>query len=140
MSNKDLNKIILIGRLGNDPVQRETKSGVPVVHFSLATSRKRRDTGDGTFDEERPLIEETVWHRVVVWGRQAENCAQYLKKGQTVYVEGSIRTHKYDDKEGIKRWAFEVYADNIGFLGGGRRPSAETDNSVTDESMTPIAV
>lgn len=127
---KDLNKIILIGRLGTDPVQRETKSGIPVTHFSLATSRRvervmkeaepLEDTSDGESSERSARApfpsEETVWHNVVVWGKQAEACTQYLKKGRTVYVEGSIRKRPFIGKDGASRTAFEVHAENVGFL------------------------
>jgi single-strand DNA-binding protein len=142
---RDLNKIILIGRLGNDPVQRETRSGIPVANFSIATSRKRKqDAGSadgqmglGSRGDDRPA-EETVWHRVVVWGKSAETCARYLKKGQSVFVEGSIRTRKYVDKEGVSRFASEVHADEVGFLGGGRlvkRPESE-DELVVEATET----
>jgi single-strand DNA-binding protein len=117
---KDVNKIILIGRLGADPVQRETKSGVPVVHFPIATSRRVREEG-----EAEGFNEETEWHRVVAWGKQAETCAQYLKKGEAVFIEGMMRSRKYDGKDGHSRIAFEVHADNVSFLGGRRSPAPE---------------
>jgi single-strand DNA-binding protein len=118
---KDLNKIILIGRLGADPVQRETKSGISLVQFSLATSRIKRKRSDGVAEdgetETAPeFAEETVWHRVIAWGRQGEVCAQRLKRGQSVFVEGSLRSRKYTDKDNIPRMAFEVHADSVGFL------------------------
>ena len=114
---KDLNKILLIGRLGNDPVRRETKNGTPVTHFSLATSRKLPDgqNDEGASSENR---EETVWHSIVVWGRQAEVCYQFLRKGRTVYVEGAMRKRTYTSKDGQSRISFEVHADSVGFLGG----------------------
>lgn len=129
---KDLNKIILIGRLGTDPVQRETKNGIAVTHFSLATSRSVErvlkatdESGQEPSTEGAPLgessekssrSEETVWHNVVVWGKQAEICSQFLKKGRTVYVEGSIRKRPFIGKDGTSRTAFEVHAENVGFL------------------------
>src|SRR5205823_5551264 len=112
---RDLNKIILIGRLGNNPVRRMTKSGIVVVHFSLATSRRLRPEPDS---EERGATSgggsrsETVWHEVVAWGKLGETCAQYLTKGRSVFVEGSVRTRRYKDKEGISRMSFEVHADS----------------------------
>lgn len=132
---KDLNKIILIGRLGTDPVQRETKNGTPVTHFSLATSRRVATEGtDGT-----EKTEETVWHNVVVWGRQAETCNQYLKKGNTVYVEGSIRKRSYKTQQGEPRISFEVHAENVGFLGGGnKRSNKESESAVTEESAASL--
>jgi len=74
--------------------------------------------------------EETQWHRIVTWGRQAEICAQYLKKGNTVYVEGSIRSHQYEDKTGQNRTSFEIQSENVVFLGG-RKPE-------TNESEAPV--
>lgn len=111
---KDVNKIILIGRLGSDPTHKEFKSGVQVVHFPLATTRKFRT--EGKTDGE--LTEETQWHRVVAWGRQAEICAQYLKKGHTVYVEGMLRSRKYQAKDGTTKYMVEVHAENVSFLNG----------------------
>lgn len=119
---KDLNRIILIGRLGTHPVQRETKTGTAVTNFSLATSRKVMNEVEGENAEKK---EETVWHNVVVWGRQAETCAQFLTKGHTVYVEGSIRKRAYQTKTGEDRISFEVHADSVGFLGGLKRPAEE---------------
>ena len=124
---KDLNKIILIGRLGTDPVQRETKNGIAVTHFSLATSRRVERAsvveevpeGEAAAEgapEKGHRVEETVWHNVVVWGKQAEICSQFLKKGRTVYVEGSIRKRPFIGKDGASRTAFEVHAENVGFL------------------------
>jgi single-strand DNA-binding protein len=116
---KDLNKIILIGRLGADPTLRTTKTGTNVTNFPLATSRRiLRDEND--VEEKKPEIE-TVWHKVYVWGRQGDNCAKYLKKGQSVYVEGSMRSRSYIGKDGISRMSFEVHAETVGFLSGGKK-------------------
>ena len=112
---KDVNKVILIGRLGADPIQRETKNGRAVVRFSLATTRRVRDEGDA---EGQYSGEETQWHSIVAWGKQGENCAQYLKKGHGAYIEGSIRSHKYEGKDGMQRMSFEVHAEQVNFLGG----------------------
>lgn len=124
---KDVNKVLLIGRLGTDPVQRETKNGLAVVHFPLATSRKLLEQEEGAEAKEK---EETQWHKVVVWGKQAEACKQYLVKGQAVYIEGMIRSRKYKGKEGEARFSFEVHAENVSFLGRKRR---------TDESESAAA-
>lgn len=130
---KDVNKIILIGRLGADPVQRETKNGVPVVHFSVATSRRLRDddsaSGEGETGGQGPAFprEETQWHRIVAWGRQGENCAQYLKKGHSVFVEGSLRSHKFEGKDGNSRMAFEIHADNVIFLNRTRTTGSRSE-------------
>jgi single-strand DNA-binding protein len=119
---KDLNKVILIGRLGNDPIRRETKNGTPVAHFSLATSRLLPAASvEGDLGEEAGepgKREETVWHNIVVWGRQGEVCYQFLRKGRTVYVEGAMRKRAFTTKDGQERVSFEVHADSVGFLGG----------------------
>jgi single-strand DNA-binding protein len=132
---KDLNKILLIGRLGNDPVRRETKSGLAVAHFSLATSRK---VPEGPVEEgvEPTLREETDWHNIVVWGRQAEVCFQYLRKGRTIYVEGSIRKRTYTGKDGQLKVNFEVHADSVRFLsslGGSASAQDQADEVVESE-------
>ena len=128
---KDVNKIILIGRLGADPIQRDTKTGNTVVHFPLATSRKLKEA-----DAEEKPAEETQWHRVVVWGRLGEICAQYLKKGHSVYVEGSVRSHKYETKEGEARMAFEVYAEDVNFLGRPHRARNPGEDSGQELAAT----
>ena len=110
---KDVNKVILIGRLGADPVQRETKNGTPVVHFPIATSRRIRSEAE---DGGEKTSEETQWHRVVAWGKQGEACAQYLKKGQTAFVEGMFRSRQFDGKDGASRMSFEVHAENVSFF------------------------
>ncbi len=116
---KDINKVILVGRLGADPIQRYTKNGTPVVHFSVATSRRIFRESSEPSVEAAPT-EETQWHRVVAWGRQGEACAQYIKKGHAVYVEGYLKSRQYDDKEGKSKTSFEVQVDTISFLGAPR--------------------
>lgn len=128
---KDVNKIILIGRLGADPVLRETKTGAVVVHFPVATSRRVKSTEP---NEDETKVEETQWHRIVAWGRQGETCAQYLRKGQKVYVEGSILSRKYEGKDGNERMSFEVIADTVSFLGGGKPVSTGPSEGLITES------
>ncbi len=106
-----VNKVILVGNLGKDPEVRFTPSGRAVAKFPLATT-------DSWTDQENSRQERTEWHNVVVWGKQAESCGQYLAKGRQVYVEGAIRSRSYDDKEGNKRYITEVVAQRIQFLGG----------------------
>lgn len=116
---KDVNKIILMGRVGADPIQRETRSGLAVVNFPLATSRRLKADAEGGGGGDSPgegANEETQWHRIVVWGRDAENCAQYVRKGQPLFIEGSVRTRKFEAKDGSSRVAFEVHAENVIFL------------------------
>lgn len=108
-----VNKVILIGNLGRDPELRYTPSGQPVANFTLATT-------ENWTNKENQREERTEWHRIVVWGRQAENCAQYLAKGRTVFVEGRIQTREWEDREGQKRRTTEVVAQNVQFLGGPR--------------------
>lgn len=122
---KDVNKAILLGRLGTDPVQRHTKTGKPVVHFPMATSRRFYRETEASLAE-GSLIEETQWHQIVVWGIQADACARYLKKGQSVYVEGFFKTHSYDDKNGVTRISTEVHAETVSFLNGSRASVEET--------------
>jgi single-strand DNA-binding protein len=107
-----VNKVILVGNLGRDPEVRFTANGKAVARFSVATSEMWNDT-EGTRQER------TEWHNVVVWGKQAESCGQYLQKGRQVYIEGSIRNRQYDDKDGNKKYITEVNAQRVQFLGGG---------------------
>src|SRR6059036_1532447 len=109
-----VNKALLIGNLGKDPEVRFTASGRAVARFPVATSEVWNDA-------EGQRQERTEWHNVVVWGKQAETCGQYLAKGRQVYVEGSIRTRQYDDKEGNRRYITEIIAQRVQFLGGGGR-------------------
>jgi len=106
-----VNKVILIGNLGRDPELRYTQSGQAVANFNIATTEKFNDK-DGNPQER------TEWHRIVVWGKQAENCAQYLSKGRSAYIEGSLQTRDWEDKEGIKRYTTEIRAQRVQFLGG----------------------
>ena len=106
-----VNKVILVGNLGRDPERRSTPSGQQVATFSVATSRKWRDR-DGNRQEQ------TEWHTVVCWGRQAEVAGEYLRKGRQVYVEGRLQTRSWDDKQtGEKRYRTEVICDNFQMLG-----------------------
>ena len=106
-----VNKVILIGNLGRDPELRFTRDGQGVANFTLATNERWRDK-DGQ-NQER-----TEWHRIVVWGKTAENCAQYLQKGRSCYIEGRIQSREWEDKEGNKRQTTEIVAQNVTFLGG----------------------
>ena len=106
-----VNKVILVGNLGRDPEVRNTPSGQTVAEFSLATNRRWRDR-DGNRQEQ------TEWHRIVCWGRQAEVAGQYLNKGKQIYVEGRLQTRSWDDKNtGEKRYRTEVICDNFQMLG-----------------------
>lgn len=107
-----LNKVMLIGNLGRDPEVRSTPSGQNVASFSLATNRKWKDR-DGNRQEQ------TEWHNIVCWGRQAEIAGQYLTKGKQIYVEGRIQTQSWDDKQsGEKKYRTEIVCDRFQMLGG----------------------
>lgn len=109
---KSLNKVMLIGNLGKDPELRYTTSGVAVATFSLATNESWKDQ-DGN------LQERTEWHNIVAWKKLAEICAEWLKKGKKVYIEGRIQTRSYDDKNtGQKKYMTEIVADNMIMLDG----------------------
>lgn len=106
-----VNKAILIGNLGRDPELRYTQSGEPVCNFSIATSEQ-------WMDKSGEKQERTEWHRIVVWGKTAESCAQYLAKGSQAFIEGSIQTREWEDKEGQKRTTTEIKARTVQFLDG----------------------
>ena len=106
-----VNKVILVGNLGADPELRYTGGGSAVTDLRIATSRRFKGKDGG-------IQEETEWHRVVVWGKQAEMCKEYLAKGRQVYLEGRLKTEQWVDKDGNKRWTTKVVADQVVFLGG----------------------
>jgi single-strand DNA-binding protein len=106
-----VNKVILVGRLGRDPETRYTSSGQAVANFSVATDESYKDRNG-----ERQ--KRTEWHKIVVWGKQAEIAQQYLKKGSLVFIEGRIQSREWQDKEGPKRTSFEIVATNFRMLGG----------------------
>lgn len=120
-----VNKAILVGRLGRDPETRYTSSGQAVCNFTLATDESYRDRAG-----ERQ--KRTEWHRIVVWGKQAEIAQQYLHKGSLIFLEGRIQTRQWDDREGQKRTTVEIVANNFRMLGsradsapaGGGEPEA----------------
>ena len=107
-----INKVILIGNLGRDPEVRYTPNGNAVCNISVATTRNWKDKTSGD------KVEETEWHRVVFYDRLAEIAGEYLKKGRSVYVEGRLKTRKWQDKEGKEVYTTEVIADNMQLLGG----------------------
>ena len=110
---KSVNKVILVGRLGRDPELKYTASGTPFCRFSMATDDSWTDKGSGERSER------TEWHNIVVWDKLAEICNNYLTKGRLVYIEGSLQTREWDDKEGVKRKTTEVRARDMVMLGGG---------------------
>lgn len=125
-----LNKVQLIGNVGNDPEVRYTKSGKAVTSFSLATSEKFKDK-DGNKDES------TEWHRIVIWGKLAEIAGEYLSKGKQIYVEGKNQTREWDDKDGNKKQTTEVVCHVMTMLGktqgGGQASSSSSGPPASSE-------
>lgn len=109
---RGVNKVILVGNLGADPEKRTTQSGTTITTLSIATSESWRDKQTGEQQER------TEWHRVKLFGKLGDIAADYLAKGRQVYIEGSIRTDKYTDKEGVTRYATDIIADEMQMLGG----------------------
>lgn len=120
-----LNKVMIIGRLGRDPELKYTQSGQPVCNLNVAT--------DEGYVKDGQRVEKTEWHRIVVWGKQAETVANYLSKGRLVYVEGKIETRKWQDKDGQDRYTTEIKGDRVQFLdskgSGGGEDSQEAPRS-----------
>lgn len=121
-----INKVMLIGRLGQDPELKYTPSGAAVCNFSLATT-------ESWADKNGQKQERTEWHRVVVWGKLAELCNQYLAKGRQAFIEGSLQTRSWDAKDGTKRYTTEINAKSVQFLGGASAGEGRTTSN--DRSM-----
>ncbi len=109
---RGVNKVILVGNLGNDPDTRYMPSGSAVTNLSVATNESWKDKETG---EQK---DRTEWHKVAMFGRLAEIAAEYLRKGSQVYIEGKLRTRKWQDKDGNDRWTTEIVADEMQMLGG----------------------
>jgi len=118
MASRGVNKVIIVGNLGNDPETRSMPSGMAVANFSVATSEMWKDKNTGEQQER------TEWHRVAAFGRLGEICGQYLHKGSKVYIEGSLRTRKWQAQDGQDRWTTEIVASEMQMLdsrGGGQQ-------------------
>ncbi|HEV1994381.1 MAG TPA: single-stranded DNA-binding protein [Candidatus Acidoferrum sp.] len=137
-----VNKVILVGRLGRDPETRYTGGGQAVANFSMATDESYKDKNG-----ERQ--KRTEWHKIVVWGKQAEIAQQYLKKGSLIFLEGRIQSREWQDKEGQKRTSFEIVANNFRMLGsraegaaagggGGGGAAAAARSGGGDEHEQPV--
>jgi single-strand DNA-binding protein len=136
-----VNKVILIGNLGADPELKFTPSGVPVAKFPIATTERFKDS-EGNWQEQ------TEWHNIVLWRRQAELANEYLKKGRPVYIEGKIRTRSWEDENGQKRYMTEIVCDRMQFLGrreddtsddtGGEPPAAGKKETLENEDDLPF--
>jgi single-strand DNA-binding protein len=109
---RGINKVILIGNLGQDPESRTTPGGTTVTNIRIATSESWRDKQSGE------MKEQTEWHTVVMWNRLGEIAAEYLKKGSQVYIEGRLRTRKWQDKTGNDRYSTEIVANEMQMMGG----------------------
>lgn len=130
MANRGVNKVILIGNLGQDPEVRYTPSGSAVANVTLATSMSWRDKQNGE------LQERTEWHRIVFFNRLAEIVGEYLHKGSKAYIEGSLRTRKWQDKDGHVRYTTEIIANEMHILDNRGGSSKHSDDDV---SSTPHA-
>lgn len=141
-----VNKVILVGRLGKDPEIKSTPSGTTVAKFSMATDERFTDRSG-------EKQERTEWHNIVAWGKLAEICGQYLKKGKLIFLEGSLRTDSWEDKEsGQKKYRTEIVAQNMQMLdkrgddeggagyssGGGRATAGATSSVMEDDDDVPF--
>jgi single-strand DNA-binding protein len=125
-----VNKVILIGNLGKDPEVRHLEGGVAVARFPIATSETYKDKSGNK-------QEKTEWHNIVVWRGLAEVAEKYLKKGQSVFIEGKIRTNQYQDKEGVQRYSTEIVADSMTMLGG--KGDSNNNGDSNYQSSSPAA-
>lgn len=125
-----VNKCIIVGNLGRDPEIRHSPDGTAVANMSVATTSKWKDKNSGEWRED------VEWHRVVMYGRTAEVAGQYLKKGSAVYIEGRLKTRKWEDKQGVDRYTTEIVADNMQMLGG-RDEQAQGDSTPKQQYGQP---
>lgn len=118
-----MNKVELLGNLGSAPEVRYTQGGIAVCNFRMATNEKYKDRNE-------ELQERTEWHRIVVWGKAAENCGEYLNKGSKVLVQGALRTRKWTDQKGVDHYTTEIHAGNGGvtFLDSRRTAASKQQN------------
>src|SRR5512143_1445344 len=128
-----VNKVILVGNLGRDPEVRYTPSGAAVCNVSIATTRnwKSRDSGEKQ--------EETEWHRVVFYDRLAEIAGEYLKKGRSIYVEGRLKTRKWQDKDGAEKFTTEIIAEEMKMLGSREGMGGGEDGGSSYERPAPAS-
>ena len=128
-----VNKVILVGNLGKDPEVKYLDNGVAVANFSLATTENYKN-------KEGERVSQTEWHNVVLWRGLAEVAEKYLKKGASVYVEGKIKTRKWEDKEGVTRYSTEILGDNMTMLGGKSTSAtiAEHDSQSSSKDDLPF--
>lgn len=130
-----LNKVILIGNLGADPEIREMGDGTKMAKFPIATTEKYKN-------KQGELVSNTDWHNIVLWRRTAEVAEQYLKKGDSVCIEGKIKTRSWEDENGVKKWATDIQGDNMTMLGSkredksdmGHQASTDISHNTTEEN------
>lgn len=127
---RGINKVILVGNLGADPESRATPSGMQIVRVNLATSSGWKDKTTGEMQEK------TEWHRVVFFNRLAEIASQYLRKGAKVYIEGSLRTSKYTDKNGVEKYSTEIIANEMQMLDGRGPGQGSSSDSMASAPAT----
>ena len=134
MQKSSVNKVILVGNLGQDPESRFTPQGTAVTNLSIATNESWKDqNGD--------IQERTEWHRVVMYGRMAETAVEYMRKGQMVYVEGRLNTREWEDQNQVKRKTTEIRCDNftmLGRKGNGTPQNSGTSNSEKEDDDLPF--
>ena len=123
-----VNKVILVGNLGKDPEVKYLDNGVAVANFSLATTENYKN-------KEGERVSQTEWHNIVLWRGLAEVAEKYLKKGASIYVEGKIKTRKWEDKEGVTRYTTEILGDNMTMLGG--KPSSQNTDKIDSQLEDP---
>ena len=124
-----VNKVLLLGRLGRDPDLRFSQNQTPICNFSLATSERRKDASGQWSDH-------TEWHNIIAFGKTAENCSNYLKKGREVFIEGKIQTRKWQDKEGKDRYTTEILANSVQFVGS--KADAGASTSSNNNEVNPL--
>jgi single-strand DNA-binding protein len=129
--SRGINKVILVGNLGADPETRYMPSGSAVTNLSIATSEQWKDKQSG---EQK---ERTEWHKVAMFNRLAEIAAEYLRKGSQVYIEGKLRTRKWQDRDGNDRWTTEIIADEMQMLGGRGGGGSAPMSSGSGQSSAP---
>lgn len=130
--SRSINKVILIGNLGQDPELRYTPSGTAVCNMRLATNEAYRDV-------EGNLVERTEWHSLVAWGRLAEICNQYLRKGSKVYVEGALQTRSWEDREGNTRYTTEIKVRELVMLDPRSESAPEAATAATPSAQRPAS-
>jgi single-strand DNA-binding protein len=130
MSKGTVNKVIIVGRMGKDPEMQLLPTGTSIAKFSVATNHSQKDSSGN-------WVEQTEWHNVVCFGKQADFAGDYLKKGQLVYLEGRIQTRSWDDQEGKKHYRTEIIINNLTSLGSKQEGPAPADSDHEETAENP---